>query len=269
MIVESHSHVALKLEGVEETPNWYGRGIEKVDEYLCTYRLNNVDACWVFGCKGWLDSATVCAENEALSRLGDAYPSRLYPWGTVNPNWPEHRLRAEIRRLGSELRLYGIKLVPVLAGAPLSGPGMDVVADEAINVGIPVFFHDGSPEYCSAIQVVYFARKHPKLRVVAGHGGLRDLWSDHMRCAKDVPNLWICLSGPTQWGIQKLYDALGPDRLLWGSDGGLGTPAVVTAYLRRIERLKAPARHKDMILGENAMRFLFGNNWKERIFRDE
>ena len=167
--------------------------------------------------------------------------------------------------MAEDLRLYGIKLGPILQGVPLSGPGMDVLAEEAIKHDMPLFLHDGSPEYCGAIQVIFFARKHPELRVIAGHGGLRDLWPDHARSGKDVPNLWICLSGPTQHGIQTLYDSLGPERLLWGSDGGLGTPVVVTAYLRRIERLRAPARHKDMILGENATRFLFGDNWRERM----
>ena len=66
----------------------------------------------------------------------------------------------------------------------------------------------------------------------------------------------MCLSGPTQWGIQRLYDELGPEKLMFGSDAGCGPAAIATAYLRRIERLLAPAEHKDMILGLNAKRFL-------------
>ena len=81
--------------------------------------------------------------------------------------------------------------------------------------------------------------------------------------ARDLPNLHICLSGPTQWGIQKLYDELGPDKLMFGSDGGIGPASVTTAYLRRIERLNAPAKHKEMMLGTNAMRFLFGREWQD------
>jgi predicted TIM-barrel fold metal-dependent hydrolase len=49
---------------------------------------------------------------------------------------------------------------------------------------------------------------------------------------------------------------LGPEKLLFGSDGGIGHGAITTAYLRRIERLKAPPKHKEMILGENALRFI-------------
>jgi predicted TIM-barrel fold metal-dependent hydrolase len=138
----------------------------------------------------------------------------------------------------------------------MSAVGMDIVAEEAIDLDLPVTSHDGSPEYCSAIQIAYFARKYPNLRVISAHGGLRELWPDLIDAARELPNLWICLSGPTQWAIQTLYDRLGPGKLLFGSDGGLGHPAITTAYLRRIERLNAPKKHKEMILGGNALNFI-------------
>jgi len=265
MIVESHSHISVQVEGLEEIKPWYGEEMAGVERYFDIYDQNGVIANWVFGNMGLMASEYIRKENEALARLGKQYPKRLFPWGMINPNWPEATVRREVHRMAEELGLYGIKLIPILQGIPLSSPGMDAVAEEAGALDFPIFFHDGSPEYCSAIQVIYFARKYPEVRVVSGHGGLRELWSDHVRAAKDVPNLWICLSGPTQWGIQKLYDALGPERLLWGSDGGLGTAAAIKCYLRRIERLKAPAGDKEMILGENAMRFLFGEQWRERM----
>ena len=264
MIVESHSHITLALGTEEPISSFYGMAGEGIDAYLAAYEQNHVDACFVFGVQGMRDSRLLMRENEELSRLRRDYPGRLFPWGTVNPSRPEKELRRDIRRLARDLGLYGIKLVPLVQGFPLSGPGMDVVAEEALSAGLPVFSHDGSPEYCSAIQVVYFARKYPELRVVSGHGGLRELWPDLIPAAKELPNLWVCLSGPTQWGIQTLYDELGPEKLMFGSDGGLGHPAVITAYLRRVERLRAPEEHKRMILGENAMRFLFGEDWRDK-----
>ena len=66
----------------------------------------------------------------------------------------------------------------------------------------------------------------------------------------------ICLSGPTQWGIQTLYDKVGPEKLLFGSDGGIGHHSITLAYLRRIDRLRAPKKHKEMILGGNALKLI-------------
>ena len=259
MIIESHSHVRLDLGGPESLCMDYGMPPDSIDDYLEAYDQNNVDACYVFGLFGFWDSALIQKENTELARLGKEYPHRLFPWGSVNPSWPEEKLRTEIRRMANDLGLHGIKLIPLCQGFPISSRGMDIVAEEAICQGLPIFFHDGSPEYCSAIQVAYFARKYPELKVVSGHGGLREHWPDLIPAVRELPNLWVCLSGPPQWGIQSLYNELGPKKLLFGSDGGLGHPAVIKAYIRRVERLQAPEEHKRMIWGENAMRLLFGD----------
>ena len=261
MIVETHSHINVELEGVEDASYFnYGTKILGVDDYLRHYDANGVDACWVFGHRGWRNDALIQAENDALARLARDYPKRLFPWAIISPQWPETRICEEVERVAGPLALHGLKLVPIIQGFAISSAGMDVVAREAMRWGLPVFFHDGSPEYCSAIQVAYFARKYPELRVVSGHGGLRELWPDLIPAVQELRNLWICLSGPTQWGIQTLYDELGPDKLMFGSDGGIGPAAIIQAYLRRIERLRAPREHKAMILGGNAMRFLSGGH---------
>lgn len=254
MIIDAHSHIE-PLDAFKNDATPYGEK-SSLAAYLEQYRSNGVDACFVFMLKGlWLESV-IPASNDGLARLRDQAPERLYPWGTVLPTWPEAQLRAEIRRIAGPLGFYGLKLIPITQGFSIACPGMDIVAEEAIAQGLPVTFHDGSPEYCSAIQVVYFARKYPKLTVLSAHSGLREHWPDFIPAVQDLPNLWLCLSGPPQWGIQALYDALGPERLLFGSDGGLGHAAIITAYLRRIRRLRAPEEHKAMILGGNAQRFM-------------
>lgn len=261
MIVDAHSHVELRLAGFEDAGlNVYGLKGSDLDSYLAGYEENGVDACYVFAIRGLRDQVLIQAENDALAQLRIRFPKQLFPWGTVHPLWPEDRLRSEVRRIGRDLKLYGIKVHPLIQGFEISSREMDIVAEEAIREGLAIVFHDGSPQYASATQVAYFARKYPALRVLSGHSGLREQWPEMIPSARELPNLWLCLSGPTQWGIQKLYDELGPEKLLFGSDGGLGHPAITGAYLRRIERLAAPEEHKKLILGENALRFLFGNN---------
>lgn len=262
MIVDAHTHVGVEIEGFAEEPNIYGVRTTNVETYLRGCEQNRIDACFAFASHSFRMESLAHAENEALARLAEKYPGRILPWATVSPGWPERRLRAEIRFAISDLKLHGLKFVPVCQGVSLANRGMDIVAEEATDLGVPVTTHDGSPEYCSAIQVAYYARKYPRLRVLSAHGGLRELWPDFIDAAKELPNLYICLSGPTQWGIQKLYDALGPEKLMFGSDGGCGPASITTAYLRRIALLKAPEEHKSMILGGNAMRFLFGDDWK-------
>lgn len=193
------------------------------------------------------------------------HPHRLFPFATVPLMWPEKRVREMIERALGELGFYGLKFVSICQGVSLATPSMDLIAREAIRFGVPVFLHDGSPEYCSAIQVVYYARKYPELRVVSGHGGLREFWPEYIDGVRELPNLQVCLSGPTQWGIQTLYDELGPDRLMFGSDGGIGSHAITRAYLRRLARLEAPEDDKRKIMGISGMRFLFGEDWEKVI----
>ncbi len=257
MIVDAHTHLGVEIEGFAEPRNIYGVRTTGLELYLENYARLGVQGCYAFASQSFRMESLARAENEALARAMRQHPDRLFAWATVCPAWPEKRLREEIRYAVEELKLHGLKFVPIVQGVALSNLGMDIVAQEAIRLGVPVTSHDGSPEYCSAIQLVYFARKYPALRVLSAHCGLREFWTDYVDAIRELPNLYLCLSGPTQWGIQKLYDELGPERLLFGSDGGCGPAAITTAYLRRIERLRAPDEHKAMILGQNAIDFLF------------
>jgi predicted TIM-barrel fold metal-dependent hydrolase len=259
MIIDAHTHVRLPFEGADHV-NIYGVQNAGAEAYFSAMEHNGVDASFVFGSQSFRRDSMILRENEALSRFRDQYPDRVYPWATVCPSWSEKELRRQIRYAIEDLRLHGLKFVPIVQGSSLANPGFDVIAEEASDLNVPFTTHDGSPEYCSAIQTAYYARKYPRLRVLSAHGGLRELWPDLIDAAKELPNLFVCLSGPTQWAIQTFYDELGPEKLLFGSDAGCGPPAIATAYLRRIDRLRAPARHKEMILGLNARRFILGDS---------
>ena len=256
MIIDAHTHLEPLADHQGKAHAAYGMTTANLQTYLRQFEENGVDACFTFMSMGLYLESRICESNDGLALARDAAPKRIYPWGTVHPAWPEQKLRSEIRRIATVLGFHGLKFHPTIHGYPLSAVGMDIVAEEAIDLDLPVTSHDGSPEYSSAIQIAYYARKYPKLRVISAHGGLRELWPDLIDAASELPNLWICLSGPTQWGIQTLYDKLGPEKLLFGSDGGLGHPAITTAYLRRIERLRVPKKHKEMILSGNALKFL-------------
>lgn len=251
IIVDAHTHVGSD----PYTRGFSGdEGPDAADRYVQIMRANGVDKGFTFTTDGLVQDPQ--EGNDHLARARDRYPDVIIPWGTVDPYWPEEKLRQEIRRCIKELGFSGLKFHPWLQGFSLMVSGMKVVAEESIDLNVPVTFHDGTPLYCTALQVVYFARAYPKLRVLSAHAGLREGWRDIIAPAKELNNYWICLSGPTQQGIQALYDELGADRLMFGSDGGSGHPAVVANYLRRIRALRAPATDIEKILGLNALAFL-------------
>jgi uncharacterized protein len=251
IIVDAHTHVGSDM---------YSRGFsakegpDAADRYVEIMRANGVDKGFAFTTDGLVQDPQ--AGNDHLARARDRYPDVLIAWGTVDPYWPEAHLRREIRRCIKELGFSGLKFHPWLQGFSLMVSGMQVVAEECSALNVPVTFHDGTAHYCTALQVAYFARAYPQLRVLSAHAGLREGWRDVIAAAKELTNYWICLSGPTQQGIQTIYDELGADKLLFGSDGGTGHPAVVANYLRRVRALRAPAADIEKILGLNALAFL-------------
>jgi uncharacterized protein len=244
IVVDAHTHLGDDPHG----------STGAAQAYVDLLRANGVDRGFAFTSSGL--RGDVEAGNDQLARARDLFPDAVIPWGTVDPRWDEARLRSEIRRCLRDLGFCGLKFHPWLQGFSLAATGMQVVAEECMDLNAPVTFHDGSPLYCTALQVAYYARAYPDLRVLSGHAGLREGWRDTIEAARELPNYWICLSGPTQQGIQGLYDALGPDKLMFGSDGGSGHPAVTANYLRRVRALRALPEDINSILGLNALRFV-------------
>jgi predicted TIM-barrel fold metal-dependent hydrolase len=251
MIIDAHTHVGADIYAGQ----WTGEdAIADADRYAEIQRESGVDKGFAFTMAGLVTDPAPA--NDLLARARDRHPDVIMPWGTVDPYWEEKKLRREMRRCIKELGFFGFKLHPWLQGFSLTVPGMEVVAEECADLDVPIVFHDGTPTYCTALQVAYFARAHPQVQVLSGHAGLADQWPDVIEPARELPNYWICLCGPNQLGLQTLYDELGPDKLLFGSDGGCMHPATTVFHLRRIRALLAPAGDIEKILALNALRLL-------------
>jgi len=251
IIVDAHTHLGNDIYAGQ----WSAEAdATDEDKYARAMRAAGVNKGFMFTLSG-LTSDPVPG-NDELARARDRYPDLMLPWGTVDPHWPEAKIRHEMRRCIQALKFYGFKLHPWLQGFSLMVPGMEVVAEEAAAMNVPLIFHDGTAFYCTPLQVAYFARAHPKVTVLSGHGGLAELWPDVIEPAKELPNYYIVLNGPVQQGLQQIYDALGPDKLMFGSDGGSFHPATVTWYMARVRALRAPAEDLEKILGLNALRLL-------------
>jgi predicted TIM-barrel fold metal-dependent hydrolase len=251
IIVDAHTHLGNDIYAGK----WEAEGDERAaDEYSRIMRAAGVDKGFMFTMAGL--SHDPAPGNDELARGRDRYPDLMLPWGTVDPFWPADKIRAEMRRCIRQLGFYGFKLHPWLQGFSLTVPGMEVVAEECADMNVPVIFHDGTAFYSTPLQVAYFARAHPAVKVLSGHGGLAELWPDTIQAAKELPNYYIVLNGPVQQGMQKIYDEVGADKLMFGSDGGSFHPLIVTFYLRRARALRAPAEDLEKILGLTALRLV-------------
>jgi hypothetical protein len=75
VIVDAHSHVGVEIAGFDEGPNIYGVRTAGVEAYLAGYAHNGVDACYAFASQAFRMESLARAENEALAKVGEAYPS--------------------------------------------------------------------------------------------------------------------------------------------------------------------------------------------------
>lgn len=186
-----------------------------------------------------------------------AQTDRLYCFGSVHPDAPD--AVDELHRI-KELGLKGIKLHPDYQGFFVEDPKAEPIYSALEELGLPVTFHMGydpySPEVMHAApeEVARIAKKHPRLTVIAAHmGGLcvgeRVLL--HL-CGLENVYLDTAMCAPAPYGNRDLYqrilDAHGETRILFGSDCPWDTPASERAWLG--------AAATDGILAGNAERVL-------------
>jgi predicted TIM-barrel fold metal-dependent hydrolase len=173
----------------------------------------------------------------------------------VDPRYRDMAV-AEMRRCRRDLGMKGpLKLHPWLQGFSPVEPLMDPIAETAIELGMPIMMHDGTPPYCTSLQVAALAARFPDLTVILGHSGLKDLWQTALAAAFRYPNIILCLCGTLPLGIERIVSKVDPERLLFGTDAGFGAARGNQEYrLGQILRLDIPDSVRRLILGGNARR---------------
>ena len=177
--------------------------------------------------------------NDALLALQRAHPTRIRGYVAVNPNYTAHAL-AEIER-GLGAGMIGIKLA---ASRRANDPLLDPICRLARERGVPILHHIWQhrrrdwpgQEASDAGELCALARRHPEVHFILAHIGGGGDWEHSLAAVKDVPNVLVDLSGSGVDGgmIEACIAAVGPERLLWGSDLTMDTG---WAKLRYIERL--------------------------------
>lgn len=242
MIIDSHTHIGTFAQ--RTTP-----GQELVERMQSL----GIDKATVFTSKGLRSDPQ--GGNDRLAAAAGRYPGILYPWATVDPRQGE-AAAVELRRAVTELGMGGLKLHPWVQGYSIANPGMDIVMEEVARLGIPVIFHDGSPPWATPLQIANLARRYPTAPVILGHGGLRELWPDALLAARQLDNLWLGTSGVPFHGLQQMVDTLGPERILFGTDGPAGHPSTMAYRLGVVLALRISDAAREAILGGNMARLL-------------
>lgn len=197
------------------------------------------------------------ASNDALAAWVADAPDRLVALGTVDPRHPD--AAAETERCLTELGMRGMKFHPWIQAFCPHERCMDAVAEVAAEHTAPMLFHDGTPPYSTPLQIAALARRHPSVPMVLGHGGLQDHWREAIAAVTGTPNVSVCLCGTPNAGMRAVIARCPADRLLFGTDAGLGVGArqpFAAERIRELRQLRIDEEVRTAMLVDNPRRLL-------------
>jgi predicted TIM-barrel fold metal-dependent hydrolase len=194
--------------------------------------------------------------NDGVARMMKAHPDRIIGYCVPNP------FRAPLDELKRciDLGFRGVKLHPYWSGCPLDNRMLLPVYEEAQRRRMPLLFHSGgsltSPDFrfTTPEMIVRMAKKYPSVSFIVGHMGL-ERWLDLVNAAPQAENVYldITMSIPDVERVEMAVEAVGAERVLFGSDLPLLNPAVPIGL---VEECGLSVKEKDLILGGNMERVL-------------
>jgi len=203
------------------------------DDYVAVMDRLEIELSVVFTYEGLLRPTPEA--NDSLAAFVEPAPSRLVAFATVDPRDPG--AASEIERCVREHRMRGVKLHPWLQGFSAHEPGLHDVCAAVAELDVPLLFHDGTPPFSTPLQLASLARRHPEATVVLGHGGLHDLWREAIEAVTTTPNVCICMCATPPYAMRCIVDSCPIDRLLFGTDAGLGSDPFHLYAALRVQQL--------------------------------
>ncbi len=191
--------------------------------------------------------------NDHTIALVKGWPGRIEGYCYLNPNLGRQACLDELHRC-LDAGLIAIKLwVACVCDAPEVFP----IVERAIDLDIPILQHTwlktegNEASETEPRQMANLARRYPRARLIMAHCG--GAWEFGIKAVRRCPSVVVDTSGanPTQGFLEMALRDLGPERIVFGSDGTLRGFA---SQIAKIEGAKVPPKARKMILHDNAMR---------------
>jgi len=244
MIVDAHSHI--------------GRGIRLADPYdiditpETTIRMADVagiDKTVVFPIS-YLDYSQ---GNMEVAAAVKKYPERLIGFCRIScGNWHEPHRTKELHNLEEALTTLKLKGVKIHEGLDQGFPNRDVV-EVMIKHDVPMIIHQEN----SPLRLEPMIKSYPDLKVIICHlGGYPGDYiysTDTIYLLEKHENVYADTAQALHNRLQEAVDRVGPEKLIFGSDGPWYHPAVEKM---RVEILNVSKSDKEKILGGNILKLL-------------
>jgi predicted TIM-barrel fold metal-dependent hydrolase len=192
----------------------------------------------------------------ALELIADAcasFPGRLEAFARIHP-WYGDEAVALLERALTELGFKGLKLHPVTTIAhPAEEDTLRLIRVAAAH-DAPTLFHCGDEPLTTPLAIARAAEACPEATIILGHMGGYFHVDDAIAVAERCPNLLLETSAmPYPAKVRAAVERLGPERVLYASDGPACSPRIEVEKVR-LAGLEQKAEL--LVLGENAARLL-------------
>ena len=183
--------------------------------------------------------------NEELAAICGKYPDKFIGFAKHDPQTEAGKIRGMLKREVESLGLRGLKLHRL--------PTREVL-DTAAELGIPILYH---PEKVANFHLI--SQEYPQITFIMAHLGNfgSRSWTEHVEAievARRYSNVYLETSSVVFFKfLEMAAKELGPDKLIFGSDG----PELDSRVeLHKIKLLKLPPDGEAKVLGGNIDRLL-------------
>lgn len=239
MLIDAHTHLGTcRVFGSNQTS----------EALLAAMEAHEVDLSIVQPFAGAQDSSAV---HDQIAELSRNHPGRFLGLANLTPHQDASAYQAEVTRCVRELGFVGVKIHTI-------GHAVNPGSDDARNVfvtaaglGIPVMVHTGAGvPFAEPASWIPLARAFSETTVILAHAGGGIYSGPAIIAAEVCPNIVLETSSSNPQDIRRAAQALGADRILFGSDLVSNVGAELAKYQAvglQEDELRGP-------LGDNAAR---------------
>jgi len=237
MIIDIHNHIGLSRDG--------GHG--ELDILLSNMEEIGITSSIVFATDEENTGATFENVNTKIIDAQKEHPDKIIAFARIVPSAGKKAIE-EFKRCCRQ-GIKGLKLKPTDGFEPQDAT---IIFDLIDSDHFPVLIHTGhEPVSHPSIWEPFFI-EYPKIDFILAHGG-KDQYRKCAEIVKKYSNVYVDTSTLSYHRTEYLYEILGPEKILFGSDYPYSHPAV---ELKKFEVLVKDKEALEMILYKNSAKVL-------------
>lgn len=236
-----------------------------VDGLLSEMEKSHIDHAVVMGLP-WRTSEMCWYNNNYIFAIINEFPKHLKGIGVLPPPDKEN-IKDAVKKIFENYGFKGIKVIPSWQNYRLNDPIFEPAIEEMILnnlVLIPHTDHLFMPidQADTAYSLFAVGQRYPELKILAPHlGGLLCLYAIHKPVKQALKNMMFITSVPATMKMVKFaIDAVGAERLVFGTDFPFNPSHDQRTVCNEFENLNLSERIKKLIVGANLLSFF---NWKK------